>query len=341
MEAVIITEKDRKAWDEYVMNNPFSIAWQSYGWSDVVKKHYGLEFYPLAVFDGNRICGILPLYRVKSITGNVELISVPYAVAGGMLADTPAVQTLLLDKAVLLADQNGPCRITLKQYKNRIEGDFRIDDNYYNRELALTRDTSELWKRISELNRERITDARKNCTVLEYPSTDTRTFHTLLLHHHHVRGIPCVGKEWIDDLLAFHMYSIALLKSGGRIVAATMVKEFKDTISFPFTCMADHGEPIALPAYDLYWKLIERFAAEGKAIFHSGRIPISDDTEEHRLGWGGGEYPYYYQYFPNSSGKTEFATKRGRKRDIVEKVWKRLPRGIAGLLGPYVVKYYP
>jgi hypothetical protein len=341
MEAVIVTEKDRKAWDEYVMNNPSSIAWQSYGWSDVVRKHYGLEFYPIAVFDGNRICGILPLYRVKSITGNVELMSVPYAVAGGILADTPAVQTLLLDRAVLLARRHGPCRITLKQYKNRIEGDLKIDDNYYNRELSLTRETGELWKRISEQNRERITDARKNGAVLEYPSTDTGTFHALLLHHHHVRGIPCVGKRWIEDLLAFQMYSIALLKSGGRIVAATMVKEFKDTISFPFTCLADHGGPIALPAYDLYWKLIEHFAAGGKAIFHSGRIPISDDAEAHRLGWGGTKYQYYYQYFPNSGVKTEFKSKRGRKRDLFEKVWKRLPSGIADLLGPRVVKHFP
>lgn len=341
MEAVIIKERDRTAWDEYVMNHPSSIAWQSYGWSDVVRKHYGLEFYPFAVFDGSRICGILPLYRVKSITGKVELMSVPYAVAGGILADTPAVQTLLLERAILLAHQNESCRILLKQYKKMIEGDLKSDGNYYNRELSLTRDSGELWKRISEQNRERITEAQKNGAVLDYPAADTGAFHALLLHHHHVLGIPCVGKRWIDDLLAFQMYSIALLKSGGRIVAATMVKEFKDTISFPFTCLADHGGSIALPAYDLYWKLINHFSAKSKTIFHSGRIPISDDTEEHRLGWGGTKYSYYYQYYPNTGGKTEFTKRRGGKRALVEKVWKRLPRGIAGFLGPRAVKHFP
>lgn len=341
-EAVIIAEKDRPVWDEFVMSNPRSIAWQSYGWSDVLNRHYkGIEFYPLAVFDGSRLCGILPLYHMKGVTGKSELMSVPYAVAGGILADDPAVQKLLIDKAAQLSLRHGSCRITLKQYKIKIEGDLRVDDNYYNRELALTRDIDEVWRGISEQNREKITDARKLGAVLEYPSTDSRTFHRFLLGHHHRRGVPCAGKPWIDDLLAFQMYSIALLKVRGRIVAATMVKEFKDTISFPYTSLARNDSEAALPAYDLYWKLIEHFAARGKAIFHSGRIPTSDATEPHRLGWGGTKYPYFYQYHPNAAGKTEFSTRRGAKRDLFEKGWKRLPLSVAGLLGPRVVKYFP
>ena len=341
MEAVIITGKDRRTWDEFVMSNPAAIAWQSYGWSDVVRKHYGLDFYPLAVFEGPRICGILPLYRMKGMTGKNELISVPYAVAGGILSDGPDVQALLLEKATQLSRRYDSCRIILKQYKIKISGDMRIDDNYYNRELSLTSERKELWGRISEQNREKVTDALKLNAVLDYPSTDSSTFHKLLVQHHHRRGIPCVSKGWIDDLLAFQMYSIALLKIGGYVVAGTMVKEFKDTISFPFTCLAENSNSVSLPAYALYWKLLEHFAARGKAIFHSGRIPTSDDTEPHRLGWGGTKYPYFYQYLPNTAAKTEFAARRGRKRDLFEQGWKRLPLSIAEYLGPRVVKHFP
>jgi len=339
MKAVIITERERQAWDAYVMGNPAAIAWQSYGWSDVVRKNYQLEFYPLAVFDGPDICGILPLYRMTGKKN--ELISVPYAVAGGILAERPEVQDLLVEKAIDLSRQYGSSRITLKQYKIMINGDMRIDNNYYNRELSLTRDRTELWGRISEQNRERVTDAMKLDVRLEYPSSDSSTFHKLLLHHHHRRGIPCVGKRWIDDLQAFEMYSIALLKVGERVVAGTMVKEFKDTISFPFTCLVGENGGVSLPAYALYWKLIEHFAERGKAIFHSGRIPTSDQAEPYRLGWGGTKYPYFYQYIPNNAARTEFATRRGRKRILFEKGWKRLPRVVAGYLGPHVVKHFP
>lgn len=340
MEAVIITEKDRRAWDEFVMKSPASIAWQGYGWSDVVKRLYGLEFYPIAVFDGPRISGILPLYHIKGITGKDALISVAYAVAGGMLADEPVVQGLLLDKAVQLSRRYGSCRITLKQYKIKMEGDLLTDDNYYNRELSLTDDGKELWGRISERNREKVSDALRLGAVLDYPSTDIDTFYKLLLGHHHRRGVPCCGKRWVEALLASQMYSVALFKVKGDIIAGTMIKEFKDTISFPYTFLAD--DPSAASAvYALYFRLVEHFAARGKAIFHSGRIPNSDDTEPHRLGWGGTKYPYFYQYYPNTAARTEYAARRGGKRALVEKYWRRLPLGLAGFLGRRVVKYFP
>ena len=99
----------------------------------------------------------------------------------------------------------------------------------------------------------------------------------MLLRHLHARGIPCVRMRWIEDLLAFNMYSIALLKRNGSIVAGTMVKEFKKTVSFPFTCMSLHaGETYV---YRLYWELIRRFALAGREIFHSGRIPNNNLTE--------------------------------------------------------------
>lgn len=341
MEAILATEQDSPAWDEFVMANPASIAWQSFGWSRVVRSHYGLPFMPLAVFQGREIRGILPLYLMKGWNGKNALVSVPYAVAGGILADDPAVRTLLLDKAVDLSRQFGSCRITLKQYKSRIEGDLRTDDNYYNRELSLTKDIAEIWGRISEENRQRITEAGPLGGTLEYPSNNTGVFHDLLVSHLHGRGVPCVSRRWIEDLLSFQMYSIAFLKAGGRIVAGTMVKEFKSTISFPFTFLAGNPHGGTLHVYDLYWKLIEHFALRGKTIFHSGRIPATDDTEAHRLGWGGVKYPYFYQYYPNTDAKTEYATRRGGKRALVEKCWKRLPVGVARFLGPRVVRYFP
>jgi hypothetical protein len=341
MEAIIINEKMRQNWDEFVRDHPHSIAWQSYGWSDVVCKHNGLDFYPIAVFDGGRIQGILPIYHVKDVTGKSRLISVPYAVAGGMLADNPDVRKILLDKAIEISHRYNSCKITLKQYKLKIEEKLLIDDNYYNRELSLTPDIDKLWESISTGNQEKVTEALKLGAVLDYPSNDVSTFYNLLVRHHHTRGIPCVSKRWIEDLLAFQMYSIALLKVKGEIIVATMVKEFKDTISFPFTCLAKKDDGISLPAYALYWELIKYFATGGKTIFHSGRIPLTDDAEPHRLGWGGVKYQYFYQYYPNIGTKTEYTTKRGKKRELIEECWKRLPLSVAIILGPRIVKYFP
>ena len=87
MEAVIVDDNHAEDWDAYVVAHPDAIAWQSYAWHDVLRKHYPVTFYPIAVFERARLCGVLPLYRVRTRLKKSALISVPYVVAGGIAAD--------------------------------------------------------------------------------------------------------------------------------------------------------------------------------------------------------------------------------------------------------------
>jgi hypothetical protein len=137
------------------------------------------------------------------------------------------------------------------------------------------------------------------------------------------------------------MYSIAFLKHNGSIVAGTMIKKYKKTVSFPFTCIPDQTHKSYACVYDLYWKLITTFAEEGLEIFHSGRIPNSDQTDIYRLGWGGTKYTYYNQYYPRGESSTEYKTRRGGKRELLTALWKRLPLAMTRYIGPIIVRQFP
>jgi hypothetical protein len=341
MEAVIIDPSKRGEWEEYLLGNEKSIAWQSFDWSDVLAKHYRFDFFPIAAVDSGRISGVLPLYRMKTLLNGDMLIAVPHAVAGGIVANNEESSRVLLEKAIELSRKFNSCRIVLKQYKHRIAGDLQTDDNYYNSELRLSQDVQQVWNGFKPGNREAILKTDKFSLVLEYPSDDLEGFYKMLLEHLHMRGIPCVSRRWIQDLIRLKMYSIALLKRDGRVVAGTLVKEYKKTVSFPFSCLPGTEKTNVEFLYRLYWDLIRKYCGKGYEIFHSGRIPNNDATDEHRLGWGGTKYGYYYQYFPNRSVKTEYATKRGRKREVLDKCWKMIPTGVAEILGPSVVKQFP
>jgi hypothetical protein len=341
MKTEIINSNRRNDWEQFIRENPHSIAWQSYDWSILLKKHYPMEFYPVAAYDGGKIRGILPLYRVKTSSRRNILMSVPYAVAGGIVADNKEAASALLNFAVDMSKKLSPCTITLKQYKVKMNGNLTTDDNYYNRELDMTEDINGIWDRIAETNRQYIEDAEKYNPGLEHPSVEVNIFFRLLLSHNHHRGIPCVSKKWIEDLITFGMYSIALMRHNNTVVAGTMIKEFKDTVSFPFTCIPDMSVKSRMFAYSLYWNLINKFAADGKRIFHSGRIPVTDEADDYRLGWGGTKHSYYYQYYPDNMTITEFSRKRGWKRDLFEKLWRRVPEPVAGALGPSIVKKFP
>lgn len=339
-DTVIVAPQHQADWDQYVQNAAGVIAWHSYDWCDLLRRHHAAEFYPIAIYDGPRICGILPLYRLRLFRKDI-LISVPYFVAGGIAAESFDVQQALLARAIQIAKQLRISTITLKQYKLKLAGPLLTDENYYNRELAIDDDLDHVWNSITELNRSKISESEQYASELEFPSSNVSLFYRFLLNDQHSAGVPCVSKRWIEELFKSGMYEIALLRHKGEVVAATMAKRFRDTVSFPFTCLGDRNEKTELFAYSLYWKLINQFAPEGVRIVHSGRIPKTDAVFNYRLGWGGTKYRYYYQYYGMGEGQTEFSTKRGPKRALMESAWKRIPTSVAGIVGPVVVKQFP
>ncbi|MCJ7500803.1 hypothetical protein MUP29_11170, partial [bacterium] len=69
METILIDESRKEDWNRYIQENPSAIAWQVFDWYQVVNRHHKVQFLPLAAMSGNRIEGVLPLYKLKSLKG--------------------------------------------------------------------------------------------------------------------------------------------------------------------------------------------------------------------------------------------------------------------------------
>jgi hypothetical protein len=341
METRVVDSTFREKWDAYVSSCPHSVAWQSHDWSRTVSSCYSAEYLPLAALEGGEIRGILPLYRLTDGPAADTLLSIPFAVAGGIAADGDLAEAALLERAIALLGEMGLSRLVLKQYKKRIAGDLQTDDTYCNRELELRPDTERAWNEISAENKERIARTKAMRVTLDYPSKDVDQFYALLTRHQRDTGIPGPAVGWIRALLDFGMYTMALLRVEGRPEAATLVKCFKDTVSFPYTCLRRQDSDHVDLACKLYWELICQRAQAGTRIFHSGRLPRTGGTNDYRLGWGGTAHGYFYQYHPPRQGATESSQKRGLKRSLLQVAWKRLPIPIARAVGPKIVRRYP
>jgi hypothetical protein len=336
MNVLVINDSRVDDWNDYVMKHPDSLAWHRYEWKDVVQKHYEADFYPLAVIEDETIHGVLPLFH----TGGA-LHSVAFAVAGGVIADSMEYASALIDEAAAMAERLQVGRVIFKQYKHRMEGELTVDNNYYNRELRIDRPHDEIKKEFSSVNIGIIDQYSEAGLSLDFSSEQVPDFYRLLFKHQTRNGVPCVSREWISDLVTSGMYAIATLRQGKRILAATLVKQFKKTVSFPFTCARGDDRLNVSHVYMLYWKLIKHYSDNGMEIFHSGRIPRTNKTNRYRLGWGGTDYTYWYQYWPRRSSATEFSKKRGLKRELLSTLWKMAPTPILRFLGPRIVARYP
>lgn len=341
MKIEIANENIVDRWEKFIDSNPRAIAWQSFKWLEILKKNYNVKFYPIVTLSGTEITGILPLYYLKIPFSKPILSSVPFAVAGGIVSNDEESERLLLDKAVELSKSYENSKIIFKQYKHKVAGRLSSDENFCNKELSLSTNSEKMWNEFAQSNRENIKLGEKNDFKIENPSNDISGFHNFLFNHHQRKGIPCTGKSWISDLVKSGMYSIAILRKNNKIVAATMVKEFKDTISFPFSCTSEPGSENFHLIYNLYWELIKSYANNGKNIFHSGRLPKSGQADAFRQGWGGQMHNYYYQYYPATNLRTEFIVKRSSKREAFEKLWKIAPSLITKTIGPMIVRRFP
>lgn len=337
----IIPESRRDEWDAYVDKNDLAIAWQRWEWHDILKKHYPHDYFPIAALREGRICGVFPLYKLHDKKTGSSLISIPFAVAGGIVSDSPDIEKALLDYSIELAKKENTGSIILKQYKHKVAGDLRTDDTFFNRELSLVGGLDGVRDRLAPENRDMISKAKNDGFSLEYPSTNFDVFYKVLLSHHHNQGIPCVSRRWVEDLVTSSMYSMALVFYKGQAVAGTMVKTFKKTVSFPFTALDKNNDLTQRAVYWLYWELISLYAKKGFEIIHSGRVPADESVPKFRLGWGGTANPYFYQYYPNVARSTESSVKRGLKRRIAGKLWRLLPGSIAAALGPKIVRKFP
>jgi hypothetical protein len=337
----LLPESRRNEWDAYIDNNDLAIAWQRHEWHEILKKHHGHDYFPLVSTQNDKICGVFPLYKMHSKQHRLQFLSVPFAVAGGIVADSPEIERRLLGGALALAKEQGVSSITLKQYKHKVEGDLFTDDNFHNRELSINKGLDLLWGEIAAENRTMVSLAKEADLTLEFPSRDIDDFYRILFSYSHGQGIPCVSKRWIADLVHSSMYSCALVRQKGRAVAGTMVKCFKKTVSLPFTALERENPANHQAAFWLYWELISIHAAKGYEIFHSGRIPKNESVPDFRLGWNGTKHAYFYQYYPNVSRATEFSQKRGIKRRLFSKLWRFLPRPAAVLLSPYIIRKFP
>jgi hypothetical protein len=337
----VINETRRDEWDAYLDKNDLSIAWQRYEWHDILKKHYSHDFFPLAALRDNRICGVFPLYKLHDKAARNRLISVPFAVAGGIVSDSLEIEKTLLEYAVTLSKEQHADSIVLKQYKHKVSGDLRSDDTFFNRELSLLGGLDGVWNQLDPENRAMISKAKNDGLTLEYPSTNFDIFYKILLSHHHRQGIPCESKKWVEDLITSSMYTMALVFCKGQAVTGTMVKTFKKTVSFPFTALDKNNALSKRAVYRLYWELISLYSQKGYEIIHSGRIPGDESAPAFRLGWGGEKFPYFYQYFPRTQTTTEVKRKRGLKRRMFSIFWRLLPKKITSFIGPKIVRKFP
>src|SRR5437588_157664 len=124
---------DAVAWDAFVFNHPNGSPFHLSAWQRLIHESFGYQAKHIVArsSSGGEICGVLPLFLVRSLLFGRMLISTPQAAYGGILASSPVVEHSICRHAREMAKELRVGFLELRNFRNPVMDDsLLIKDRY-------------------------------------------------------------------------------------------------------------------------------------------------------------------------------------------------------------------
>ncbi len=268
----LMAHADRAACDVYVRTHAEAGIFHTLAWCDAVAQSFPHLPCHLVARRNQNIVGVLPLFHVRSRLAGRLLVSVPYGVGGGILADDDASVMALLTAAKQLAVEQR-CRTMELRSRSAAVAGVPIDDRYvtFERELPDRPEETLAW-----LPRKARAAARQGRDKhgLEAEFGDHLLPDVWQLYARSMRRLASIAypQSFLGRLLEAtrHRHWVCLIRKEGRPVAGLVTFLFRDRVMPYFVGLSDDARNYSAANY-LYFVTMQRAVEAGFRIFDFGR----------------------------------------------------------------------
>ncbi len=326
---------DRARWDAYVEAHADGTFFHLSGWKPVVEKVYGHRMhYFLAERDG-AVVGVLPLGQVKHLLFGHALVSVPFCVYGGVLADGQEVRARLEQQAIELAESLGVDHLEMRNI-DRQRADWPTKDLYVTFRRALEPDPD---ANLSAIPRKQRAMVRKGIKAGLVGEIDTDVDRLYFAYSESVRnlGTPVFPKRHFQAIKGEFgtACDVISITHQDRLVGSVMNFYFRDTV-LPYYG-GGTAEARAVAANDfMYWEVMRRAAENGYKVFDYGRSKIDSGSYRFKKHWGFEPEPLHYEYYLVKAKQVPDLNPNNPKYRMFIKAWQKLPVGVSRAVGPWL-----
>ena len=201
------TQSDQYKWDQYVNSHPDAAHVHLWPWKKVIEDSYNKKSYYLIAESESKIIGLLPLFYIKSRLFGKELVSMPYATYGGVLADNGQIQEALINSAIDLANQVNADTIKLRQVQKISPINFENtkisrDDSKVSMRLRLIQDSEQQFNGFKAKLRSQIRRPQKEGMTVKFGSAELiDDFYKVFLVNMRDLGSPVHSKKLFINLI--------------------------------------------------------------------------------------------------------------------------------------------
>jgi FemAB-related protein (PEP-CTERM system-associated) len=330
-------------WDRYVRQALDGTFFHQLGWRWLVERVFGHRAHYLTALRDGHIAGVLPLFELRSRLFGHSLVSIPFAIGGGIAADDEDAATALLDAARALAAERQVDYLELRSERPLPDSGLLTKDLYVTFRADLTEGEEALLKRMERKRRQMMNYvSRAGFTHRVAGLEELPLFYGLFCQSMRHHGTPVYPRRFLQEILDRHpgTTNLFFIEHEGKTVAGVLNLLFRDVI-MPFYAGADRSRrPRGVDDYT-YLAILRWGRDHGCRAFDFGRSKRGTGAWDFKRRWGMEEVPLGYQYHLEKARELPNVSPANPKYKAAIRVWQKLPLPLTRLLGPMIVKRVP
>lgn len=350
IEIEYLSNDNEDVWGDFSEKESHAGVWHTLEWRDVLADEYGFKPQYIMAKDRGEVCGILPLFQIKSpITGN-RVGSLPFSYHCGPVATSDEAYLSLIGEAQHISDGLGCKYLEMKMLGKLPDAVVKkgnlIENRYFNTSiLDLSSNPDDNWKKLdSRRTRWAVNKAVRSEVQIrtETDLSDLKAHHKLKIQTRKKHGSPAPSlkffKSIMDKFEDKGMVKLWVAEHEGQVISTLMFYTYKDVV-MPAYIASDDAYNSFMPNNLLYWKSIEWGCNNGFKYFDFGRTEPNNETLlSFKRKWGCNNFKIPYYYYPNQPNLMS-QNRNDSKTSFIRNNWKKMPDSVLEILGPRLLKH--
>jgi FemAB-related protein (PEP-CTERM system-associated) len=338
-----LTTGEERLWDDFVLAHPHASPFHLTAWKRTIEESFPYKpLYLMARDQSETIRAVLPLFAVRNLFIGRALISTPFGVYGGILADSDDARLALHNHVHALAVRMNYDYI---EYRNRwpeqCTGALRIS-RYVGFSQCLTSDESELISSLPKKTRNMVRKALKSPFEMRSGIRDPRRFDDIHSRNMRRLGTPSFPVRYFERLLANFgsMADIREVWLNGTLTAAALNIYFRSDMH-TYHAAADTRYNALGPNTFLYYDQIRWAGQNGFKTFDFGRCKRNTGVFEFKKHWSTTMLELPYEIVLINRNELPNFTPQNPKFDLPIRIWRKLPLAVTRAVSRHVFPLFP
>jgi len=329
---------DGARWNEFVRRHPEGTFFHLAEWQDVLRKAFGHKSYYLLAERDGAVCGVLPLAHLNSFIFGSALVSTPFCVYGGIVADDEETRLALETEACALARKLGVQHLEMRN-RRRQHPQWHCKDLYvtFRKEIQPTAEAN-----LAAIPRKQRAMVRKGITKGLRSEVDKTTERHYSLYSESLRnlGTPVFARKYLDVLCEVFGSDceIRTVISDTTPVASVLSFYFRDEVLPYYGGGSSAARSVAGNDF-MYWAVMEAARERGLRIFDYGRSKRGTGAFEFKEHWGFVPEPLFYEYYLVKAKEMPNLSPTNPKYQKAIQFWQRLPLKLTQMIGPHAARW--